>query len=171
MARCWSDGWGLELKQLGFGSPAVHHHHIRCPGRRHRPQPGHNALCHNPVGTIMGYYVDSNNVHHVFVRDPDGVITTFNVSNAGTDPHQGTAPASINPAGTIAGFYVDAGDAVHSFARDRNGVITTFDVPGAGTGPHQGTIAQDINPSGTIAGNYRNATLVNHGFVRAPNGA
>src|SRR4029077_15774894 len=38
----------------------------------------------NPNGVITGYYVDSAFVKHGFVRDRNGVITTFDAPGAGT---------------------------------------------------------------------------------------
>ncbi len=51
----------------------------------------------NPAGTITGYYVDASYMYHGFVRDKDGIITTF---DAGPNF---TIPTSINPKGTITG--------------------------------------------------------------------
>src|ERR1700757_2140721 len=55
----------------------------------------------NPAGTITGYYVDATYMYHGFVRDKDGIITTF---DAGANF---TIPTSINPKRTIAGSYQD----------------------------------------------------------------
>jgi uncharacterized membrane protein len=54
-------------------------------------------------GTIAGTYTDANHAQHGFVREPDGVITSF-------DPPRGmqTTATSINDSGVIAGsFYYD----------------------------------------------------------------
>src|SRR5215469_6738156 len=111
------------------------------PGAGTDPGQGTIPYTINPAGTIMGVYLDPNNVYYGFLRAPNGAITTFNVQGAGTDPYQGTQPISMNPEGTIAGDYADANGAYHVFVRARGGAITTFDVPGAGTGPNQGTVA------------------------------
>ena len=95
----------------------------------------------NPNGAITGYYVDSAFVHHGFLRDRNGVITTFDAPGAGTGFLQGTQSFAISPGGEITGFYFDATDAVHGFLRDKKGVITTFDLPGAGTGPSRVRLA------------------------------
>ena len=89
----------------------------------------------NPNGAITGHYVDSASVSHGFLRDKNGVITTFDAPGAGTGAGQGTQSFAISPDGEVTGFYFDATNAVHGFLRDTNGVITTFDVPGGGTGP------------------------------------
>ena len=95
----------------------------------------------NPNGAITGYYFDSAFVYHGFLRDRNGVITTFDAPGAGTGFLQGTQSFAISPSGQITGFYFDATDAVHGFLRDEEGVITTFDLPGAGTGPGEVRLA------------------------------
>ena len=118
----------------------------------------------NPGGTIAGYYVDASYMYHGFVRDKDGIITTF---DAGSN---GTFPASINPNGTITGYYVDNHNMAHGFVRDKDGTITTFDVPGAGS---NGTFPASINPSGEITGIWATGVLhntVSHGFLRDADG-
>ena len=42
----------------------------------------------NPNGAITGYYVDSAFVSHGFLRDKNGVITTFDAPGAGTGVNQ-----------------------------------------------------------------------------------
>jgi hypothetical protein len=91
----------------------------------------------NPNGAIAGYYNDSAQVGHAFVRDKSGAFTTFDAPGAGTQAGQGTFSFAISPVGEVTGFYFDAVTASHGFLRDKNGVITTYDVPGSGTGPGQ----------------------------------
>src|SRR5580692_8644163 len=55
----------------------------------------------NSEGVITGYYVDSGNVGHGFLRTNDGKISKFNVPEAGKGSNQGTIAASINTAGAI----------------------------------------------------------------------
>ena len=81
----------------------------------------------NPNGAITGFYTDSADALHSFVRDDNGVITTFDAPGAGTGAGQGTQSFAISPNGKITGFYFDGTDAVHGFLRDKKGVITTFD--------------------------------------------
>src|SRR5262249_1169370 len=119
----------------------------------------------NQAAAITGTYIDASNVYHGFVRTPDGTITSFDVSGAGTGPFQGSAPGGINPAGTIEGEYIDASYVLHGFVRDANGAITTFDAPGAGTGPGQGTENGNINPAGEIAASYIDSSDALHGYV------
>jgi hypothetical protein len=124
--------------------------------------------CLNPQGAIAGSYIDGSNVYHGYVRAPDGTITEFDVSGAGTGSGQGTTPANINPAGDIAGSYIDASNVSHGFLRTKHSDITVFDVPGAGTGSGQGTYPSCNNPADAITGYYIDASGVYHGFLRTP---
>ena len=134
------------------------------------PGQGTEGIHINPAGAITGYYLDSGDVFHGYVRARDGTFTTFDAPGAGTGPFEGTLAFSINPAGATAGIVRDANIVRHGFVRAPNSAITTFDVPGAGTGPLQGTRANNINPAGAIAGFSTDANDVNHGFVRTSNG-
>jgi hypothetical protein len=134
--------------------------------------------CHriNPAGEVTGWYSDSGDRRHGYVRDNKCTITTFDAPCAGTDAFQGTFPDSgpniINPAGAIVGYYYDANFVAHGFVRDSDGTITTFDAPGAGsvTDSGQGTYPISIDPAGAIAGSTLDASNVYHGFLRAPDG-
>jgi hypothetical protein len=66
---------------------------------------------------IDGYYIDSNDVAHGFVRDHNGAITTFDVTAAGTGSGQGTFTGPINQQGAITGWYVDGANVYHGFLR------------------------------------------------------
>ena len=68
----------------------------------------------NNQGTI-GWYVDTNNVNHGFLRTPDGTITTFDAPGAGTGAGQGTMPQGMNPERVITGQYFDSGNVLHGF--------------------------------------------------------
>jgi len=116
----------------------------------------------NPAGEITGWYVDSNDAYHGFLRDPHGKITTFDAPGAvGL-----TMPLSINPEGTIVGVYCDE-NTCPGFLRDRHGSFTTFQAPVAGT---QATGAADINTEGAITGWYWDENGVSHGFLRDKGG-
>jgi hypothetical protein len=78
---------------------------------------GTMGSCTNPGGTIVGNYVDSNNVNHSYVRTPEGTISTFDAPGAGTGPGQGTVAVSNNPANAITGYYIDANNVFHGFLR------------------------------------------------------
>jgi hypothetical protein len=125
------------------------------------------------TGEITGYYFDSADVSHGFLRDRNGVITTFDVPGSGTGFQQGTYGGGFTPSGTIMGNYVDADNLSHGFLLDRNGVFTTFDAPDAGhvPGSDDGTYPFGINANGAITGWYVDDSDANHGFVRDKHGA
>jgi uncharacterized repeat protein (TIGR03803 family) len=124
----------------------------------------------NTAGTIAGFYIDSSNVNHGFVRATSGTITEFETADAGTGAKQGSKAYAINTAGVIAGAYLDSGGVWHSFVRASNGTITEFSASGAGTAAGQGTFAFGINTAGVISGLYTDANSALHGFERATNG-
>ncbi|HEY3135356.1 MAG TPA: hypothetical protein VGL29_04840 [Blastocatellia bacterium] len=130
-----------------------------------------SPLIINSNGAIAGWAIDSAGVYHGFLRDRNGVITTFDAPGAGTGANQGTLSFAISPRGEITGFYFDGNTAVHGFLRDEEGVITAFDVPGAGTGANQGTFGGGFTPDGTIMGVYADADSLYHGFLLDKNGA
>ena len=66
-----------------------------------------SPLIMNPNGAITGWYVDSALVSHGFLRDRNGVITTFDVPGAGTGPARVRLAFAISVDGEITGFYVD----------------------------------------------------------------
>jgi hypothetical protein len=115
----------------------------------------------NPSGAITGWYTDSNNASHGFVRAPDGTITEFDVpgDSGGTVPYGG-----INPSGTVAGYYCDSSNC-YGFLRSPKGHFTKFSVSGAVL-----TAAESINAAGATTGWWQDANSAYHGFVRAPHG-
>jgi hypothetical protein len=121
-------------------------------------------------GSVAGWYIDTNNVNHGFVRSSNGTITKFDVPGSGTGAGQGTVALGMNDTGAITGRYDASNNAFYAYVRSRNGNITTFEAPGAGAGSFQGTAGGSINPAGEISGVYVDATLARHGYVRAANG-
>src|SRR5262249_8133223 len=83
------------------------------PGAGTGPGQGTPPFAINPAGLITGFYFDTGDALHGFLRTPDGTIVTFDVPGAGTGPGQGTTPFSITSAGAIAGRYVDGSDVFH----------------------------------------------------------
>src|SRR5262245_18142267 len=73
------------------------------------------AITH--AGQLAGQHVDLSGLYHGLVRAPNGAITEFEATGAGTDPGQGTAVRGINPEGAISGFLVDASNVIHGFLR------------------------------------------------------
>ncbi len=93
------------------------------PGAGTGPYQGTEAIEINPEGAITGFYFDSNNVAHGFLREPYGKFISFDAPGAGNENvtglvgtpagiygGQGTYALSINPAGAITGFYLDKND-------------------------------------------------------------
>jgi hypothetical protein len=123
-------------------------------------------------------------VNHAFVRNPDGIVTTWVGPSSCDTGFQtgcgGTAATNINAGGMILGGYTDnSGNFVHhGLLRSRDGKFTTITAPGAGTGFEQGTALNyfyfatipGINNSGAVAATYLDANYVFHGFLRKPNG-
>src|SRR6478672_7835744 len=108
----------------------------------------------NPEGAITGYYVDSAGAWHGFLRDANGLITTFDVPNGGTGFHQGTYGGGFAPDGSILGVLIDASTVNHGFLLNKDGTVTTFDAPDAGSGFDQGTLPWGVNTNGAITGWY-----------------
>jgi len=182
--RAYSINPAGEITGFFFDSVTVAHGYVRsnqgvitafdAPGAGTGPGQGTiviSPLIINPKGAIAGYYIDSSDVKHGFLRDTNGAITTFDVPGAGTGPGQGTFSYAISQTGAITGYYFDSANVSHGFLRDRNGIITTFDVPGSGTGFQQGTYGGGFTPNGTIMGNYFDADNLSHGFLLDRNGA
>src|SRR5213080_3196001 len=89
------------------------------PGAGTGPGQGTFGGGFTPNGTIMGNYIDADDLSHGFVLDKNGVFTTFDAPSAGTGPFQGTIPFGINTSGAITGWYVDGTDVNHGFVRDK----------------------------------------------------
>ena len=122
----------------------------------------------NDWGVITGYYIDSNNVYHGFLRTPDGKFTSFEVPGADTSAgsYAGTLPSSINDLGEVTGNYTDASGFTHGFLRSPEGSYTMFDVPGA-VG-YSNPLA--LNLEGTVVGTYLNSKSEFHAFLRKSDG-
>lgn len=86
---------------------------------------------------IAGFFLDTYDLYHGFLRSPDGVITTFEAPGSGTaaGSYYGTVPGSINDFGVMSGYYIDAHGVDHGFLRAANAAFTTFDAPGAAPVP------------------------------------
>jgi len=122
----------------------------------------------NQWGAIAGTYTDSNNVHHGFLRSPNGEFTTFDAPGAGTDSYEGTGcfsdcPTSLNNSGAITGLYLDSNFVLHGYLRTPDGNIVTIDPPGS-----VAAFSSGMNDLGTITGYYLDANSVTHGFLRIP---
>jgi hypothetical protein len=114
--------------------------------------------------SVTGYYRDSSQHIHGFVRNSLGEITSFDVPGS-----LATQPVGIDEAGEIAGIY-DVAPGVHrGFIRLPTGQITTFN-PAGSVGS---TIPTAINASGAVVGMYSTTNVVppGFGFLRYPNGS
>ncbi len=102
-------------------------------------------------GVIVGFYVDAQNLAHVFVYTRRAGFTTIDIPAAGTASGAGTVLVSINTSGVIAGTYVDDAGVYHGVI-DSHGSFFDFDARGAGTRANQGTIPYGITSDGVISG-------------------
>jgi len=126
----------------------------------------------NAVGAITGWYFDSGQAVHGYVRAPDGSITLFDNLDAGTGAFQGTYGGSINAEGAITGGALDGNYVYHGFIRYPSGGMETFEAPLAGDtmGSFQGTFGVGINQGGTITAYVTDTYNVTHGAVRDARG-
>jgi hypothetical protein len=131
------------------------------------------ATAVNDAGTTIGYFFDSKNVKHGFVRDKLGAFVVFDFPGSG-----GTIPEGINNAGQIAGAYYDppkvidtptmhsySSGAVNCFQRENDGQMHSCDIPGASEGPTQGPWPETINADGVIFG-WDQEGNGSRGFIR-----
>lgn len=127
----------------------------------------------NDFGAIAGSYYDANGFGHGFLRNPDGMFTTFDVPGVGG---YGSTPVAMNLEGAIAGYYTDSNYSFHAFLRRPDGTFKTWIGPDACTGNGAegcfGSGASNINVFGIVVGGYEDNTgnFVHHSFVRSPNG-
>jgi hypothetical protein len=133
-------------------------------------------------GTIVGYYVDADNVNHGFIRSVNGNYTTIDVPGAA-----GTQAFGINEKGTVVGWWFEPNGVgscpkekvicYHGYLFDKKGNFTYFDVPGAAPFLPQAVsplivipLPLSINLSGTVTGTYVDVNGAFHCFVRSVDG-
>lgn len=156
---------------------------FEAPGAGTLSGQGTEAIDINPVGAIVGFSADSNNVAHGYLCVSDcsssHTFTTLQAPDAGTadngsgclavDGCQGTYAFGVSPFGVITGFYNDSNNTGHGFViAPPYKTFTILDEPDAGQGSGQGTFAEDINLQGEVAGSYIDVNGVSHGFVTSP---
>jgi hypothetical protein len=124
---------------------------------------GTNPTCINSTGVIAGYYVDSSNVSHGFVRDAAGAITEFTPPSV-----ESTFVSGINSRGEVVGFGISNLGTNQSFLRTASGHFARIAPPGALI-----TEAWAINDNGQITGRYVDKTPAEntHGFIRESDGS
>jgi hypothetical protein len=67
-------------------------------------------------GSIMGFYIDSNNVYHGYLRSADGKFTKYDPPGS-----VNTFPGGMNSALVIVGYYLDTNGVDHGFLRSPAG--------------------------------------------------
>lgn len=118
----------------------------------------------NVDGTIVGYWVDSQQQLHGYLRDLSTAITEVDDPDADA---RGTYPQALNDLGQVTGGYgcLNSSGALTQcgFALDQYGNYTTILVPDAFA-----TYGVGINNSGVIAGYYSPSSQFTNvgGFVR-----
>ncbi len=118
------------------------------------------------AGTVVGTYLDANDMSHGFSRTADGVFTEL------TGPGGVNLPPSwIGPTGGMAGTYQDIGGLNHGFRISRHGGLVVFEAPGAGSVAGQGTQGLSINRIGELAGFYTDPGGQAHPYLRSETGA
>jgi hypothetical protein len=112
----------------------------------------------NASGVITGYYVDSGNSAHGFVRTAGGAITEFDATGL-----SGTVVSGINRSGQIVGTGLHAtshGNTVHGFLRFPDGRFILVNAPAASE-----TLPAGVNDGGDVAGWYLDLGNVAHSFL------
>jgi hypothetical protein len=109
----------------------------------------------NQQGQLIGYYGGADGLEHIFLRQTNGTIVSFDLPNS-----IWTFASAINSAGQVAGSYLDTSFVYHNFLLDKNGTIYLFDVSGA-----INSAITDMNAAGHMIGSYTDAGHVVHGFV------
>jgi hypothetical protein len=112
----------------------------------------------NNSGAVVGYYFDTANVIHGYLRDPAGGFKPIDVPG-GTK----TVAAGINASGMVVGTY-DQAPGFHGFLLS-GGNFSTLDVQGSNQ-----VIATGISNAGFIVGSFQDATTARYGFRLDPAG-
>lgn len=120
----------------------------------------------NKSDEITGWFVSAKARDVSFLREPNGVITTFKAPGASTSLGSGTTAECIDNDGVIAGEFIDTKNKYHGFVRSAGGVFATFDPPQSVS-----TSVSAINSSGMIVGGFSTKNDVSHGYVRAVDGS
>ena len=109
----------------------------------------------NDAGIAVGSYYDADEVAHLFLRSPRGVITVM----PDIGPDVVVDASGINNAGTVVGTYIDAAGATHGFIL-RNGEYETYHHPGSVR-----TRLANINNYDQITGFWTDSARRAYGFV------
>jgi hypothetical protein len=117
------------------------------------PLGGTNANGINDMDKVAGYFTDSGNVNHGFIKDGDD-FSMVDVPGA-----TNTYVFDINDRSETVGYYADANGVIHGFV-ERHGQFTTVDVPDSLL-----TLIYGNDARGDIAGAWLDSSLVFHGFI------
>lgn len=117
------------------------------------------------AGNIAGYYVDTSNVAHGFLRDTDGTFHSFNVTRQRNCRPLVAALVTVDGDGQVIGTLVNPKFHAHAFIHHASGGTETFDLSKAGE--DTGTFALAANSSGVIVGEFADHKHA-RGFIRTP---
>lgn len=175
-------GYYMDVNNVVHGfirSPEGKFTTFDAPGADTSPQPSPFSLVGtiptgiNDAGAITGYYVDASGNDHGFLRSPEGVFTTFDVTGGivGT-----TVPIALNLEGAIVGYDLDQNGVFNGWLRRPDGTFTMWVGPGgcdiSPANGCYGTGALAINVLGTISGHDEDnsGNFVSHVLVRSAQG-
>ena len=107
-----------DVNEVSYGfvrSPAGKYQTFQVPGADTTPGDDNGTFPEslNDAGVTTGYYIDTSNLYHGFVRRADGTLSTFNAPGAqvrGT--YQGTLPIGNNLEGNGYGIFPGRGKRV-----------------------------------------------------------
>ena len=120
----------------------------------------------NAAGDVAGFFFDPVIGIRSFLRDAQGVTTTFDVPQPNPSSHEVGFAMAIDNSGVIAGFIIPCPgcDTWVGFVRDRQGNITSFE-----SIPH-GSVPTSINERGDVAGITSPFFPSQEGFLRDRSG-
>lgn len=124
---------------------------------------GTNPIIENANGDCAGFYFDSDDAVHGFIRLRDGTLTSFDVEGASSGPRQGTFVTNINDRAGTVGYFDDDNAVTHGFIRKPHGGVTVFDIPDAND---VSTSPQCMNDSYAVCGEFFDDGFSYRGFVR-----
>ena len=149
----------LSTPLIRAQAPAATFLSFDAPGAGTAQNQGTFPLAINRSGLIVGYFTDSSNVQHGFMRDPDGTFTIVDVPGSIV-----TRVTAVNSKGLVAGFSYSSKGIPAGFLRYLNGTLLTLNaVKGSSY-----TIPAAINDIDQIAGNVWFSSNITRGFLWSP---
>src|SRR5215469_5814368 len=138
---------------LAQSASTAHYFHFFFPSGAVFTAPG--AI--DSAGQVTGYYTDSSNIFHGFLRQGGGKLVTIDPPGTISTVARGSTQD-----GTVSGYYQDASNNYHGFVRDTAGNYTSFDATTSTTI----TVPLAMNALGQIVGFYVDTVNIPHGFLR-----